>query len=373
MSALNSLSNQKINVGLIGLGFGEKVHLPALISNSRFNLTSFFHPDKEKVLNKSKLNLLKGYYDWEEFLNDKNIQALVISTPPDTRFQLALDALNCSKHLFLEKPVALKSDDISVLQKIALKKKLSVGVNFEYRCVPHFNQAKKIISQGILGDTWLVKFDWLMSSRSSPKREWNWYSDSKKGGGVVGALGTHAFDILHWLIGPTVSVSSLLSTSITSRKFPKNDSKQKVTSEDTCFAHLELLDQYNNQRVPCQVALSAVAINGRGCWIEIYGSKGKLLLGSDNQKDYVHGFGLWLCMNGERPVPITPDKEFILKKTWEDGRVAPIKELHSLWAQSIMKHQPIIPGLSEAYDSQMVCDLIKESSLNGITISTELI
>ena len=36
-----------------------------------------------------------------------------------------------------------------------------------------------------------------------PSRPWTWYSQAAQGGGVLGALGTHAFDTLHWLVGPT--------------------------------------------------------------------------------------------------------------------------------------------------------------------------
>ena len=41
---------------------------------------------------------------------------------------------------------------------------------------------------------------------------------------------------------------------------------------------------------PCQLSISSVTYNGRGHWLEIYGDKGTLVLGSDNLKDYVHGF-----------------------------------------------------------------------------------
>ena len=77
---------------------------------------------------------------------------------------------------------------------------MSVCVDFEYRAVPLFLQTKKIIDENILGKIYLIKLDWLMGSRSDPKRAWNWYSLREKGGGVIGALGTHAFDMLNWFL-----------------------------------------------------------------------------------------------------------------------------------------------------------------------------
>ena len=51
---------------------------------------------------------------------------------------------------------------------------------------------------------------------------------------------------------------------------------------------------------PCQVCL-VVYLSRAGTLVEIYGSKGTLVLGSDNQQDYVHGFRLWGSQEGGEP------------------------------------------------------------------------
>ena len=78
-----------------------------------------------------------------------------------------------------------------------------------------------------------------MSSRANPDRPWNWYSDKDSGGGVLGALGTHAFDMIHWLIGPTHSLSIINSTSI-KQDFAQSKTTKKVTSEDVAFLNYKL-------------------------------------------------------------------------------------------------------------------------------------
>ena len=79
-----------------------------------------------------------------------------------------------------------------------------------------------------------------MGSRSDPKRAWNWYSIKEKGGGVIGALGTHAFDMLNWFFGESIKVSGKLSTSIKQRSLPNSSNLLEVTSEDICIANLEI-------------------------------------------------------------------------------------------------------------------------------------
>ena len=137
-----------IGVAIAGLGFGEAVHLPALRANKILQPVALWHPRRERVVEAAKKNGVQGYSDWEELLNSPKVNAVIIATPPAPRFQLALDALNAGKDLLLEKPVALSAEQIIKLQKLALKNKLSVAVDFEYRAVPLFMQLKRLLDQG---------------------------------------------------------------------------------------------------------------------------------------------------------------------------------------------------------------------------------
>ena len=352
----------KLNIAIAGTGFGAAVHLPALRYSDNLKAFSFFHHKQSKKEEIEKKYGLKCYSNWIELISNKSIDGIIIATPPESRFKLAKEALKNKKHLLLEKPVAITSEEIEELQRIALKDNLSVCVDFEYRVVPHFLQAKEIIDQNKLGNIFLIKLDWIMSSRSNPEREWNWYSLSEKGGGVVGALGTHAFDILHWFFGYIKNVSAQISTSITKR--PKYNQMFDVTSEDICLANIEIED-YLGASIPCQVSLSSVSKNGSGFNLEIYGSDGSLFLKSDNQKDYVHGFKLLYSDKKNNLNYINPKEQFIFKKTWADGRIAPVKGIHSLWSESIINGRPVVPGLSEGLLSQKVSEGIKRSASSG--------
>ncbi len=358
-------AQNKIGIALAGLGFGAKVHLPALTENKDIELKSLYHPNQDRLAKLCKETSVKGYTDWNQLLADPSIKGVVIATPPAQRFQLACEALEAGKHLLLEKPVALNEEQIAHLQKLSIKNSLSVAIDFEYRAVPIFMQAKRLLLKGEIGRPWLVKFDWLMSSRANSSRPWNWYSQNDAGGGVLGALGTHAIDIIHWLCGPTQSVTATISTSIKERLDQKTGKLKAVTSEDIALAQLEVTELYGTSSFPLQLSLAAVTRQGRGCWLEIYGSDGTLVIGSENQKDYVHGFGLW-SSKAEGPLcSITPDKDLAFNKTWTDGRIAPVARIQEWWSESILKSHPMVPGLSEGLSSQKVCDKIKESAKTG--------
>ncbi len=357
---------KSIEIAIAGLGFGELVHLPAARSNTTLKPVAIWHPSYKRLERTCKEENLKGYQEWAELLENPNIKGIIIATPPNVRYKLALEALNAGKHLLLEKPVALTSEEIQNLHRVSINNNLSVAVDFEYRAVPLFMQAKRILTEDFIGKPWLIKFDWIMSSRADTKRNWNWYSQSEAGGGVIGALGTHAFDILNWLIGPTISVSGLLSTSIKSRPINNDfDVFKEVNSEDIALAQLQIKNQNDGSLVPAQVTLSSTSREGRGCWIEIYGSQGTILIGSDNQKDYVHGFNLWVAKAGEKLRPVSPDSDLGFERIWADGRIAPVARLQSWWANSINNNSPVIPGLAEGFNSQVICDKLKESHFSS--------
>ena len=362
-----STINKKIKVAIAGYGFGKKVHLLAFNNSEDFEVVSFFHPNKERKKFIEEETGLECCSEWNKLIDRNDIEAIVIATPPEYRFRYAKEALIHGKHLLLEKPVCLRCNEIEELQRIALTKNLIVGVNFEYRAVPLFLQAKEIIDENILGEIFLIKLDWLMSSRADPSREWNWYSCSNKGGGVIGAIGTHAFDMLSWFFGDINEVSGKISTSIKERPIPSEGLLSKVTSEDICLANIGIKKSVDID-IPCQVSLSSISRKGRGFSLEIYGSNGSLFLKSENQQDYVHGFSLTVIDNLNKIKSINAKDEFLFEKTWTDGRVAPVKRIHKLWGKCIREQRPIIPGLCEGIQSHKVCEAIMKSSESGIKV-----
>ncbi len=358
--------SQPLQVAVAGLGFGEKVHLPALRACPGTEPVALWHPRPERLEAACRAAELPGHSDFAALLADPAVEAVVIATPPGPRFELARAALEAGKHLLLEKPVALEVSQVRALRRLAIERGLSVAVDFEYRAVPVFQQLRALLSQGVLGDPWLVRFDWLMSSRADPGRAFSWASQRSEGGGVLGSLGTHAFDSLEWLIGPVRQLSASLSTAIHQRPLPASPERSGVVdADDVALLQLEL-ETSSGESVPAQLSLSSVTRAGRGCWLEFHGSEATLILGSDNQVDYVHGFHLWLARPGEPLQPVPADPGLAFGRTWADGRIAPVARLQGWWSDSVREGRPMLPGLAEGERSQLCCDLALESDASGL-------
>ena len=177
---------------------------------------------------------------------------------------------------------------------------------------------------------------------------------------------THAFDMLQWLVGPGDLRAARLSTAIAERPLPALQAgagvvgmPAAVDAEDIALLQLDLRDR-RGRTVPAQVNLASVTRAGRGCWLELYGEQATLVLGSANQTDYVHGFQLWMARPGEPLRPVASDPDLAFARTWEDGRIAPVRRLIGWWASAALEGRPMVPGLSEAVTSQRICDAARQ-------------
>ena len=355
-----------LRIAVAGLGFGRKVIVPALRATASTTVTALWHPDPHKAAAAAQAEEVQGFSDFSALLEDDQVDGVVIATPPAVRAGLARQAMGAGKPVMLEKPVALSAAEVRQLRIQALQAELICAVDFEYRAVPLFQQLAAMVQQGTIGQPWLVKLDWLMGSRADPNRPWSWYARRDQGGGVVGALGVHAFDVLIWLFGPVISVQAKLSTAITARPDPATGWLRNCDAEDVALIQLTFA-----RGVVAQVNLSSVTRNGRGMWLELYGSDGQVVLGSSNQKDYVHGFTMRVARHGGQLEPQAEQGAHGFARTWPDGRIAPVARLLDWWATAVGEGRPMIPGLAEGLASQVVADAVQKASATAMAMEID--
>lgn len=150
----------KVKIGFVGYGYWGK--------NILRNLVNIKDVEVIAVCDMTPANLKKAkelYPDIKEFTDSydtlvKNIDidAIVIATPPDTHYDLALKALKANKHLFVEKPLATNSKKAKKLVSLAKTKKkvLMTGHTFIYN--PALNDVKRLIQSGELGQIHYIDF-----------------------------------------------------------------------------------------------------------------------------------------------------------------------------------------------------------------------
>ncbi|MGC9526805.1 MAG: Gfo/Idh/MocA family protein [Limnospira sp.] len=356
------MTANKIGIAVIGTGFGQKVHIPALKEHPRTEIVAVYNPDIEKAKAIASEHKIPHACDRvDEIVALPEVTGVTVSTPPFLHFQMAKQVLHAGKHLLLEKPATLNVEEAKYLYQLATEKGCVTTMDFEFRFVPAWMQFAQLLSQGYVGQRRLIKIDWLGSSRADANRAWNWYAQKEKGGGALGAIGSHSFDYIPWLFGPVRRLCGQLTTTIAQRPDPAELGKLKpVDADDTCTLMLELADG-----TPCQVCLSSVSYQGRGHWVEVYGGDGTLVLGSDNQKDYIYGFKLWGSKGGEELAEIEIPESLQFPKQYSDGRICGFLRVLDRWMEAIGRHEAIVPSLREGVYSQLLMDLTHESNATG--------
>jgi len=351
------VNNDMIGVAIAGTGFGQKVHIPGFQAHPQTEVVAVYHRDIKKAKAIAEAHSIPHADDsLTNIVALPEVQAVSISTPPFLHYEMAKTVLQAGKHLLLEKPTTLNAVEAKELYQLAKAKGVIATVDFEFRFVPAWQLFAELLSEDYVGKLRLIKIDWLGSSRADSSRPWNWYSDKDKGGGALGSLGSHAFDYIHWLFGPIRRLTAHLTTAIPTRVDPVSGESKPVDSDDNCILTLELADG-----TPCQLSISAVVHAARTHWVEVYGDRGTLIVGSENQKDYIHGFRVWGSQSGKPLTEIEIPNRLIFPKNYTDGRICAFIRVVDQWLQGINRNQEITPSLREGIYSQLLMDLSHES------------
>jgi predicted dehydrogenase len=354
-----------IGVALLGTGFGVKVLLPAFQDCPQTQVVALYHRDAAKAEAIAQQHGIPQASDsLAQLLDRPDVHGACVATPPFLHYGMAQQVLTAGKHLFLEKPATLTVAEAKALYHLARQARVQTTLDFEFRYVPAWMTLKALVEDYYIGQPRLICINWLVPGRADPDRPWSWHASAAAGGGSLGALGSHTFDYIAWLFGPVKQLCGRLVTAVGYRPDPITGMPKVADADDTCILMLELTDG-----TPVQVNISAAAYNGRGHWVEVYGDRGTLVLGSDHPSDYVHGFTLRGSLKGEplTELPILP--EYAFRKTHPDGRIAPVTRVIHHWAGCIDREQSAAPSLREGVYTQLLMELTRESHETGCWVS----
>jgi predicted dehydrogenase len=196
------------------------------------------HPGTEKLP-------IKRYLTYQELLNDKDIDAVIIATPDHHHARMAIDATKAGKHVYLEKSVAHTEEELNELYRTVKDSPITFQLGHQITQSTVFKQAKEIVDKNVLGKITLIEttsnrntpegawirhldaqgnpktgdeksIDWLQWLGNTPyvpfsiDRFYNWTKWFAYDTGLIGQLFTHEFDAVNQLlhIGIPHSVSS---------------------------------------------------------------------------------------------------------------------------------------------------------------------
>lgn len=182
---------KKFNVGIIGGGMIGLKHVECMQKDGRGVITHINARNEKKLKkNAEKYGIPNAVTDYKEVLADDKVDAVVIATPPNIRYEVLRDALAAGKHVLLEKPMALNPKELAKIKKLVKGRKTKV---LECSCrharlQPKFPAVKRLLESGKIGEVYHIDHKALTRRTFiewNPAGEWSFYMDQAGGGPVM--------------------------------------------------------------------------------------------------------------------------------------------------------------------------------------------
>ena len=160
-----------------------------------------------------KLGLGTWYTDAQEIIDDPDINAIYIATPPSSHATFAIMAMKAGKPVYVEKPLAANYEDCSRINRVSEETRVPCFVAYYRRYLPYFQKVKQIITDGTIGNVMNVQIRFAVPPRdldySHPENlPWRLQPDIA-GGGYFYDLAPHQLDLLQDMFGVIVDADGI--------------------------------------------------------------------------------------------------------------------------------------------------------------------
>lgn len=196
-------ADKPVRVGFIGVGGRGTTLLKALLETQRAEVVAICDLRPEAI--KAATELCKGmsprgYENYHELLDQKDIDAVFIATPVDLHCQMATETLHTGKfHLYCEKPLGLNAHEAEKVHKAASKCDKAFQVGFQWVYNSNFRSAVEAVHQGVIGDVCFVRAQ-RHGSGDLPLGQKGWLMDRKRSGDIIVEQAVHEMNIFCWAL-----------------------------------------------------------------------------------------------------------------------------------------------------------------------------
>jgi len=230
---------QKLCVALIGYGYWGKELFRTLQKIQSIRIVAVCDKN-QRVINElqsldSGVQIITNKY--RDIVSNKDINAVVIATPAETHYKIAMASLQSEKHVLLEKPMTLEKTHARMLYKLADKKKLILMIDHTYLYAPEIRVAKQIIDSGVLGDIHLIE-----ATRVGP-------GQYKYGCDVIWDFAPHDISILYYLLGNPTELSAMNSCHLNQHHIDVSDLYFKFTNGCEAYVYLSWLSPIKIRKI----------------------------------------------------------------------------------------------------------------------------
>ncbi len=208
-------ANEQVQFGMIGTGSRGSYLLRHLQTIDNGRCVALCDIQQEALDHGVQTigNHPKTFKDYRELLAQKDVDAVFVTTPLFVHFPITRDALMAGKHVFCEKCLVFKPEEVHALRALAAehpKQTLQTGLQRRYSSF--YQTVKNMIDKKILGDVRYMHAQWHRNMINKPSSLWtmkpggeqnisNWRVFRSMSGGLTAELTSHQVDIADWMFG----------------------------------------------------------------------------------------------------------------------------------------------------------------------------
>ena len=201
-------SDQRIGVGIVGLGGNGMGHLRAHLESGKSRVVALCDRNRERLAAAGKECGVSKLYAGDGIYTDPEVDAISINTGDNDHRDPFLKAMAAGKHVLIEKPLANTEEDVKAMVAAAHAAGPTVKVQVGYilRFNPVYVEIHRLARAGRLGDVYYLEGDYIhnllyQAQKTDPVTGTNWYLDHELP--LVGG-GSHPLDLLRWVSGKEV-------------------------------------------------------------------------------------------------------------------------------------------------------------------------
>ena len=197
--------NKKLKIGIVSFGYSTKIfHAPFLFKSDYYELYAVLERSKSESI--TYYPSIKLYRDYDDFLNDANIDIVIITTPNYTHYELTKRALLAKKNVVVDKPFVVNLDEAIELVNLAKKNNVLLTVYQNRRYDGDYLTVKNVIEKECLG-TIFEFYSFFDRYKENPILRWR--EMKLPGSGLVYDIGSHLVDQAIKLFGAPNSLFAI--------------------------------------------------------------------------------------------------------------------------------------------------------------------
>jgi len=310
-----------LRVGVIGTGFGARVVAPVFAATDGCDVVDVVSARDATAVAE---------------LCRRDLDLVSVHSPPFLHAAHVRAAVGAGHHVLCDKPFGVHAAEAAEMLELADASEVVHGVNFEFRHHPARRRLHELVRGGHIGPVEHVQWTYTGAVFRRPLREYGWLFDRSRGGGWVGAWGSHAVDALRWLVGEVQDATAQCRITIPER--PGRDGEpHPVDAEDAFTAWLAF--ERGGTAVLDSSSAAAASVAHR---IVVTGAEGVIEVVADAKV-------VWRRADGARD-------EFVVDETPADPHLVPMRAWAKIVRDGVRDGAPLTPSFVDGLACRRVLD-----------------